>query len=132
MRNLHRDFFPTRSLHSANIGSGDHRATKGAEARGVAVGVDEELGDVRAQTRDDMSEKRAPGECEQRLFSAHAGRSAARENNAGDGLGMDRTPPQASVKTAPKPRSRRNFVRNCVIAQSPLATKLADRAGPRA
>ncbi len=63
---------------------GDDVAIEAVESRRLAVGVDEELGHLRAQAPDDVGDERAAGEREQRLLRAHARRAPAREHDAGD------------------------------------------------
>ncbi len=71
---------------------GDDGVSEAAESRRFAVGVDEQLGDLRAQALGDMGDERAAGERQQRLFRAHARRTPAREHDAGDWLKRESDP----------------------------------------
>ena len=63
---------------------GDHRQTKGTEARAVAIGIENQRAHLRGQAGYDAFEQALPGKAQERLVLAlHAQRPPAGEN-AGD------------------------------------------------
>jgi hypothetical protein len=63
----------------------DHGQVKRRKPRHIAIGIDDEVRDLRPQTIDDVSEHRLASEWQQAFVAtAHAARSAAGEQNADD------------------------------------------------
>ncbi len=63
----------------------DHRQVKRRKPRDISIGIDDEVGDLRPQTLDDVSEDWSAPERQQAFVAAaHAARSAAGEKNADD------------------------------------------------
>ena len=63
----------------------DHRQVKRRKPRHIAIGIDDEVRDLRPQTIDDVREHRLASERQQAFVAAaHAARSAAGEQNADD------------------------------------------------
>ena len=64
--------------HLASEAVRDQRQSKRREAARIVIGVEHDLGDLRAQARDDMGEQRPSAKRQQRLVAAaHAARFAA-------------------------------------------------------
>ena len=107
---------------------GDNRQPERLEARGIAVGVEDEGLALRRKPRDDPFEQRAPAERPQRLVAAaHAPGEAAGEDDA-KGRGMI---VHADI-SEPKPRCvNLSFRRRRLWAGSPLdeASPLPHRRG---
>lgn len=62
---------------------GDDREAEGREAGQISVRADDDIGDLRREARDDMSEQRLTGKLNERLVGAHhTARFATRENDA--------------------------------------------------
>ena len=68
--------------HLAREAVRDQRQSKRREAARIVIGVEHDLGDLRAQSRDDTGEQRTPAKRQQRLVAAaHAARFAAGKHN---------------------------------------------------
>jgi hypothetical protein len=57
------------------------------KARQIAVRAEDQVGDLRCKSRDDVSEQGFAGKRHERLVRAHAARFAAGENDAANSLG---------------------------------------------